>query len=52
MLKHLINTKNKNRVNEMNESEKKVDLVNPEKCINCNACVHRCVAECLTILPD
>jgi len=39
-------------VYEMNESDKKVDLVNPEKCINCNACVHRCVVKCLTILPD
>ena len=39
-------------VYEMNESDKKVEIMNPEKCINCNACVHRCVAECLKILPD
>jgi len=39
-------------VYEMNELDKKVDLVHPEKCINCNACVHRCLAKCLTILPE
>ncbi|MHA1475895.1 MAG: HgcAB-like fusion protein [Promethearchaeota archaeon] len=39
-------------VYEMNKSDKKVDLVHPEKCINCNACVHRCIVKCLIILPD
>jgi len=33
-----------------NEHDKKVDLKFPEKCINCNACVNRCLAYCLTLL--
>ena len=32
-----------------NEDDKKVDLYNPENCINCNACVKRCLAHCLEI---
>ncbi|MFW9971459.1 MAG: HgcAB-like fusion protein [Candidatus Odinarchaeota archaeon] len=32
-----------------NEEDKKVDLRNPENCINCNACVKRCLAQCLEI---
>ncbi|MFW9941251.1 MAG: HgcAB-like fusion protein [Candidatus Thorarchaeota archaeon] len=34
---------------EFNEYDKKVDLHNPENCINCNACVKRCLAHCLEI---
>jgi len=32
-----------------NEEDEKVDLNNPDKCINCNACVKRCLAQCLNI---
>ncbi|MFX1501464.1 MAG: ferredoxin family protein [Promethearchaeota archaeon] len=32
-----------------NERDKKVDLYNSERCINCNACVKRCLAKCLEI---
>ncbi|MFX1329286.1 MAG: HgcAB-like fusion protein [Promethearchaeota archaeon] len=32
-----------------NEKDKKVDLHNSERCINCNACVKRCLARCLEI---
>ncbi|MFX1313726.1 MAG: HgcAB-like fusion protein [Promethearchaeota archaeon] len=32
-----------------NEREKKVHLHNSERCINCNACVKRCLAHCLEI---
>ncbi|MFX1574395.1 MAG: HgcAB-like fusion protein [Promethearchaeota archaeon] len=31
------------------ELDKKVNLRNPDKCINCNACVKRCLAQCLEI---
>ncbi len=31
------------------EKDKKVDLRNFERCINCNACVKRCLAQCLEI---
>ena len=34
---------------DFNEIDKKVDLITPEKCINCNACVKRCLAYCLEI---
>ncbi|MFX1456664.1 MAG: HgcAB-like fusion protein [Promethearchaeota archaeon] len=34
---------------EFNLDDKKVDLHNPENCINCNACVRRCLAHCLEI---
>ncbi|MHA1766376.1 MAG: HgcAB-like fusion protein [Promethearchaeota archaeon] len=37
---------------EMNDLDQKVDLIAPEKCINCNACVNRCLAKCLSILED
>ncbi|MFX1238340.1 MAG: HgcAB-like fusion protein [Promethearchaeota archaeon] len=32
-----------------NENDKKVDLHDSENCINCNACVKRCLADCLEI---
>ncbi|MFW9895246.1 MAG: HgcAB-like fusion protein [Candidatus Thorarchaeota archaeon] len=34
---------------EFNLDDKKVELHNPENCINCNACVRRCLAHCLEI---
>ncbi len=33
-----------------NASEKKADLIHPHKCINCNACVNRCLAHCIKIV--
>ena len=30
-----------------NQKDKKVDLKFPKKCVNCNACVKRCLGECL-----
>jgi NAD-dependent dihydropyrimidine dehydrogenase PreA subunit len=32
-----------------NEGDFKVDLIFPDICINCNACVRRCLADCLHI---
>jgi NAD-dependent dihydropyrimidine dehydrogenase PreA subunit len=34
---------------EFDEIDKKVNLKNPENCINCNACTKRCLAKCLEI---
>jgi NAD-dependent dihydropyrimidine dehydrogenase PreA subunit len=31
------------------DSEKKVDINNPAKCVNCNACVKRCLGHCVSI---
>ncbi|MFX1393348.1 MAG: HgcAB-like fusion protein [Promethearchaeota archaeon] len=36
-------------VYKFNETDKKVDINSPKKCINCNACVNRCLAQCLKI---
>ena len=33
-----------------NESENKAVIHNPENCINCNACVNRCLGNCLKII--
>lgn len=33
-----------------NETDNKVDIMYPKKCINCNACVNRCLANCLKII--
>ncbi len=33
-----------------NEIDKKVDINNPNRCINCNACIKRCLAQCLKIV--
>lgn len=32
-----------------NEADKKVNINHPKRCINCNACVNRCLAQCLKI---
>ncbi len=32
-----------------NKNDKKADLRTPGKCVNCNACVKRCLAQCLEI---
>lgn len=33
-----------------NENDKKADLEFPAKCVNCNACVNRCLTQCLKII--